>query len=384
MGKIKRIPLAKPFIGQEEIRSAKEVLSSGWLTQGPKTVEFEKAFSKYVGSKYACAVSNCTNALFLSLLAVGVKPGDRVLTVSHSFIATANAVRHAGAEPIFIDVENKSFGMDVVLLEKFLRKNNPRQLKISAIMPVHQMGFVCDIEKILIIAKKYHLPVVEDAACAIGSELHGQKIGKPHSDAACFSFHPRKVLTTGDGGMITTNSKKIDSFVRLRRIHGMNIPSEIRHKHRRPVIEKYLVTGYNFRLTDIQSAIGLAQLKKMPAMIAERQKLAAYYKKKLKQIPWIHCAEPEADTRSNWQSFPIQILPSAPLKPLKLLQYLFIHGIQAKPGIMNAHEEAPYRKIHASLPVSEYLKRNTILLPFYNDLSTKNIDFVVRTLVRAR
>src|SRR5690349_20095064 len=191
------IAIAKPFLGEEEAAAAREAILSGWVTQGPRVEAFEREFAAYVGASHACAVSSCTTALHLALHALGVGPGDEVITVSHSFIATANAVRYCGATPIFIDIDPRTYNMDPALIEAAI---TPRT---KAIMPVHQIGLPCDMPAILAIAQKHGLPVVEDAACAIGSQINvngnWDRIGKPHGTVACFSFHPRKVITTGDG-----------------------------------------------------------------------------------------------------------------------------------------------------------------------------------------
>ena len=264
----KMIPISKPFIGEDEVKAAGETILSGWVAQGPKVNAFEKAFSQYVGSKFACAVSNCTSALHLALMVVGVRPGNVVITASHSFIATANSIRTCGAEPVFVDIDPKTYNMSYLCLKNFLEQEcriinnelfykNVRKIakgesplvsmfieknksgRVAAVLPVHQMGMPCDIEPILSLAKKFRLPVVEDAACAVGSEIKmngkWEKIGKPHGDISCFSFHPRKVITTGNGGMITTNNAEYDKKFRLLRQNGVSIPADVRHGFKKAV-----------------------------------------------------------------------------------------------------------------------------------------------------
>src|SRR4051812_20415365 len=276
------IPVARPSIGAEELDAVARPLKSGWLTQGPEVAAFEREFAAYVGAPYACAVSNCTTALHLALLALGVGAGDEVITVSHSFIATANAIRYCGATPVFIDIEPATLNMNPALIERAITT------RTRAILCVNQLGMPCNIQEIVAIARRFGLWVVEDAACAIGSEIlvngNWEPIGKPHGDVACFSFHPRKVVTTGDGGMITTSNSDYDAKFRLWRQHGMTVSDTVRHRSRDVIYEAYTELGYNYRMTDLQAAIGREQLRRLPAIVSRRRQLADRYRDRLRRV----------------------------------------------------------------------------------------------------
>jgi perosamine synthetase len=408
------IPLTVPSLTKEEANAAYNTVLSGWVTQGPKVAEFERIFSEVVNAKFAIAVSNCTTALQLGLIAVGVRPGDLVITVSHSFIATANSVRSCGAEPLFIDIDPSTFNIDPDLLEDFLVSKcfiekgkvffkNVQQLavgesplvniqsekigRIAAIVPVHQLGMPANIERIVEIADKFNLPVVEDAACAIGSEFVKsglqEKIGKPHGSVACFSFHPRKVITTGDGGMLTTNSREIFEKCKLLRHHGMSISDVDRHKGDKVIIEEYVTTGYNYRLTDIQASIGIEQLLRLDKIVQKRRSIADYYMKVLSDIKWLNMPNEPEYAISNWQSFAIGLTDDAPIGRDSLMQVLFDNGIQSKPGVMNAHSERPYRDQMWNLPNSESVRNSRILIPLYDSIERAQMDHIVNTIKSA-
>lgn len=395
------IPIARPWLGEAEADAARAVVMSGWVMQGAKVATFERSFAEFVGANHACAVSSGTAALILALKAVGVSIGDVVLTVSHSFIATANAVRACGAEPIFVDIETSGYNIDPAALEETLTaKCHPQQgtlfyndieslltlaetplrsakdpaARVAAILAVHQMGIPCDIGAIDRLARRYGIPWIEDAACAAGSRWRGERIGRPHSDAACFSFHPRKLVTTGDGGMITSNSENIDAACRRLRQHALVPPPP------GELSESYACTAYNYRLTDIQAAIGIEQLKRLPEMIERRRMHVALYRELLFGNPTFRVLPEPPGRMSNWQSLPVDFAGST-IPAEKVIRALAAEGITAKPGIMNAHGEPPYRGVW-QLVESERRQRETVLLPIYHQLDVADIRRVTSVLNR--
>jgi perosamine synthetase len=388
------LPIAKPSLDEREVEAARRAILSGWVTQGPEVAAFEREFAEYVGAPYACAVSSGTTALHLALLAAGVIPGDEVITVSHSFIATANAVRYCGAIPVFVDIRSDTLNIDPDLVEAAITS------RTRAILCVHQLGMPCDLAALSRIARFHGIALVEDAACAIGSEVLEdgvwRRIGKPHSDFACFSFHPRKLVTTGDGGMVTTSEAARDRWLRLVRQHGMSVPDTVRHSATEVIFEQYPVLGFNYRMTDIQAAIGREQLKKLPALVERRRELAARYSTLLCEIGVEPPVEP-AWAKSNWQSYCVRLPEGCDQRPV--MQALLEHGISSRRGVMCAHREAAYQgqpwicglgrmictgKAGCShLKESERATDRTIILPLFADMSEADQDRVVEVLAGA-
>jgi dTDP-4-amino-4,6-dideoxygalactose transaminase len=370
------IPIAKPVLGEEEAAAAREAILSGWVTQGPQVVAFEREFARTVGASHACAVSNCTTALHLAMHAIGVGPGNEVITVSHSFIATANAIRYCGATPIFVDVDPHTYNLDPTLIERAITA------RTKAILPVHQIGLPCDMSAIREVAERHGLPIIEDAACAIGSEIrwNGQweAIGRPHGLVACFSFHPRKVLTTGDGGMLTTNDPELDQKFRLLRQHAMSVPDTTRHAAKSVIFEEYPVVGFNYRMTDIQAAVGRVQLRRLPDLIERRRELAAKYYEAFRTIPGLLPPEVPEWARPNYQSYAVWVEPEFPLSRDELMQSFLDRGISTRRGIMNSHQERAYAGDGPYyLPASEAARDNVILLPLYSSMTAEEQQRVI-------
>jgi dTDP-4-amino-4,6-dideoxygalactose transaminase len=369
------IPISKPFLSNEEAQSAYDTILTGWVTQGPRVEEFEHEFVKITGAKYAVAVSNCTTALHLSLIVAGISEGDEVICPSLSYIATANSIRYVKAKPVFAEVGN-DYNLDVKDIESRITENT------KAILLVHQMGMPADIDAVKKICNKYSLKLIEDAACAIGSSYKNKMIGS-HSDLVCFSFHPRKVITTGDGGMITTNRK--DYYDRLKKLrqHGMSVNDRVRHVSKKVIFEKYDELGYNYRLTDIQASVGIEQLKKLNEIVQRRRDIASIYNNAFKNIQHIVLPKDNSQTISNFQSYSVILKKDFPLKRNDLMQKLLDLGIATRKGIMLAHTEKAYSNINfKNLEHSEFLSNNSIILPLYVPMSQNEIDFVIKMFIK--
>jgi len=357
------IPIAMPLLEEAEAEAARQAVLSGWVSQGTQVAAFELEFAASVGAPHACAVSNCTTALHLALLAVGVGPGDEVITASHSFIATANSIRYCGANPVFVDIDPKTYNIDPEQVDEAVTN------RTRAILAIHQMGMPCDLAALLAVASRHDIALIEDAACAVGSQIrvNGQweQIGKPRGKIACFSFHPRKVITTGEGGMLTTTDLEFDHEFRLCRQHGMSVPDTVRHGSKQVTFEDYLLVGYNYRMTDIQAAVGRKQLERLPELVCRRRALAARYTELLGNIEGL-CLPDEPDwARSNWQSYCVRLPNRVDQKAV--MQSLLDQGIATRRGIMCSHREAPYSrdKQRHQLRESELAQDHSILLPIY-------------------
>lgn len=390
------IPVAKPWLGDAEAHAAARVIRSGWVTQGPEVAAFEQEFAALVGAPYACAVSSCTTALHLALQLLGVGTGDEVITVSHSFIASANSIRYCGAMPVFVDIDPTTLNMNPSLIERVV---SPRS---RAILCVHQLGMPCDLAGILAVARLHGLQVIEDAACALGSEIlwdgAWERIGKPHGGFACFSFHPRKLLTTGDGGMVTTANPEWDQALRQLRQHGMSVSDRSRHESGRVVFEEYIALGYNYRMTDIQAAVGREQLKRLPTILTTRRRQVEAYREKLSALAGLGIPQGPPGVRTNWQSFAVRLPEGADQR--RVMQELLEEGIATRRGVMCAHREPAYPAgtwtcgssraecrcppgACARLSESERAQDGMIVLPLFHDITESQQEKVVTALARS-
>jgi perosamine synthetase len=376
-----RVPITRPQLGRAEADAVTRVVRSRWVLQGPEVAAFENELGAAVATTHAVAVSSGTAALELALRALNVGPGDEVVTVSHSFIATANVVIAVGARPVFVDVERDTFNIDPSLLEAAI---GPR---CKAILCVHQLGFPCDLAAILAIANRRELPVVEDAACALGSEIMFQdrwdRIGRPHGVLACFSFHPRKIITTGDGGMITTADAGLANRLRSLRQHALTVSLEDRERN--PLArESYLEPAYNYRMTDLEAAIGRPQLARLDAFMAERRRLAAGFSAALADHPVLAPVIERSTSRANWQSYPTLLRADAEMNQDQVLRFFIDRGISCRRGLTNAHQEPAYGQRDnwrgGPFPVSEFLRDHTVMLPLFQGM-TKEEERLVRGAV---
>jgi perosamine synthetase len=371
-----RIPITRPCVGEEEGNAAAEAVRSGWLSQGKQVQDFEQELAEYVGVRHAILVSNCTTALHLALVAAGVGPGDEVLCPSFTFIATANAVLHTGAIPVFVDIDPKTYNTTPELLEAAITP------KTRALMPVDQIGLAADMPAIMALARRYNLAVVEDAAPSLGATVNGQKVGT-FADFTCFSFHPRKSITTGEGGLITTNDDAAAERLRAIRSHGVSTSAFARHASGTTDIEEYREVGWNYRMTDIQAAVGRVQLRKLDGILNERRRLAARYDRLFAGNPKLQTPHVPAGRPHTYQSYCVWLRDGASRNAI--MAALADKGIASRRGVMASHLEPFYREMYPnlSLPVTEAATTDTLLLPLYVGMTPGEQDEVVAAVLKA-
>ena len=369
------IPITIPLLGEEEAQAAAEAIRSGWVAQGPRVEQFEAVVASYLGVKHAVAVSSCTTALHLALAGQGIGPGDEVVVPSLSYVATANAVLYVGARPVFADVHPRTFNMDPDALAAVL---TPRT---RAVVPVHQLGLAADLDPILELAQQHDVAVVEDAACALGTTYRGQLVGV-RSRMSCFSFHPRKIITTGEGGMLTTDDDDLNQALRVLRSQGMSVPADVRHKAGRVVFEEYRELGFNYRLTDIQGAIGLEQMKRLPGLLSRRRELARRYDRLLEPYAGIVTPlDPEPGGHA-YQSY--MVLLSGDCSREAVMEHMLDRGVSTRRSVQAIHLEPLYRDMHtAPLPVTEQIFARGLMLPLFPQMKQSDQDRVVAALAEA-
>lgn len=370
------IQIAKPYLTTDEAQAVYETVLTGWITQGPKVQEFEECFAEYVGAQYAVAMTSCTTALHAALAVSGVGPGDEVIIPSLSFIATANTVVNCGATPVFVDIDPATCNIDPGQIEAAITK------RTKVLMPVHQMGWPVELDVIQKIATKYHLLLIEDAVCAIGSAYKEKRIGG-HGNLACFSFHPRKVITTGEGGMITTDDAETAQKLRMFRHHGMSISDLDRHQAQKVMIEHYPTIGYNYRMTDMQAAMGIIQMQKLPQILEKRRAIAQQFNEAFSHIPCLRVPLVPDYVAHNYQSYWVEVLEDSPRSRDALMQSLLEQGIATRRGIMAIHQEPCYLKYCRTLPQTERITATTLILPLYPSMTTDEVQYVTKTLKRA-
>ena len=367
----------RPWLGDAERDAVAAAVASGWIAQGPRVGAFEDAFASQVGAAEGVALSSCTTALHLALVLNGIGPGDRVIVPSLSFIATANVVRQVGAEVSFADVEPGTGTLSVATIAPLITKDT------RAVIVVDQAGVPADLSPIMDHCEPLGIAVIQDAACAAGSVYQGRPVGAD-AHMAAFSFHPRKVITTGEGGMLVLDDAETAARARRLRQHGMDISARERHHSHAPMIESYGEPGFNYRMTDMQAAMGLEQLERLPAIVSRRRELAAVYQERFADVPGLRTVVDPPWGTTNFQSFWIELPEDHPADGSWLLEQLAVHGISARRGIMAAHLEPAYETVsHAPLPVTERLTQRTVILPLFHEMSEDDQDRVIDGVVDA-
>lgn len=369
------IPLLKPWLGEEECIAAREVILSAWVSLGPKVAEFEKRVAEYVGANYGVATNAATTSLHLALLVSGVQPGDEVIVPAHTCMATANAICHTGAIPVFCDIHPDTFNMDHEHVEQLVGP------KTSAIMVVHQIGLPADLHPLMEIAKKHDLKVVEDAATALGAKYKGVRLGGWYNPT-CFSFHPRKMITTGEGGMMMIDDKEKVERARILRSAGASISDLVRHQAKGVLQQQYFEVGYNYRLTDIQAAIGLVQMKKISAILEQRSQQAIFYNSELSQLEEIQTPFVPEYAQPAWSSYCIKLRPSSKADRDTLLKRLSEHGISCRRGIQPLYKEPFFASTCQDFyfPATEDAAKNTMFLPIFPGLTIEQQEYIVQSI----
>jgi len=370
------IPITVPWFGPEEKRLVAETIDSGWVAQGPRVAQFEQAVASCLGAKHAVAVSSGTAALHLALVALGIGPDDEVIMPSFTFIATANAVRLTGAVPVFVDIKADTYNIDRNLIEEAITPAT------RAIIPVHQLGLPADMDWINALADRYELAIIEDGACALGSTYKGKLLGST-SGIFALSFHPRKLITTGEGGMIVTCDEQLDRKFRLLRHHGMTVSDLERHKSERVIFESYELPAFNYRMSDIQAAMGIAQMARLDEILARRSELARRYNEAFKGHEHIVIPHVPANARHNWQSYILRIPEGGPVSRDEFMTKLLERGIATRRGAMACHMEKACADLPSRhpLPETERAARETVIIPLFPTMTDAQQQRVIEAVL---
>lgn len=369
------IAFAKPFLDVAEQEAVADVVRSGWIVGGTRLAELEQRFAAVCGARHAIGVSSWTTGAFLVLHAWGIGPGDEVIVPSLTFIATVNVIQHVGATPVFADVDARTFNVDPA---DMARKITPRT---RVLMPVDQLGLPCDIDAIAALAAEHGLRLLDDAACAFASQNQGRPVGSL-ADASVFSLHARKIVTTGEGGMIVTNDDTFAERLRRLRHQGMSLSDYARHGMSPTTFETYPEIGYNYRITDLQAAIALPQMDRLQEILDRRRTIAQRYTEALENHPLFIPPHVPDGLEPNWQTYQVTLRPTVAHRRNEIMQSLFDNGIPTRRGVMASHLEAPYLAVSAQLPITEAVAAATLQLPMHPALTSAQQGRVIAELNR--